>query len=279
MLIYILAHVDNKLDFCDVKYPILLVSGLGLADHHSLYNYWGTIPDYLKEHGAPVFTANQDAFTSNVDNAIKLKYRVFEVLEKSKKDKVNIIGHSKGGIEARYMISRLEMANHVSSLTTLSSPHHGSGIADIILGRIKIGRIATARLVNIYARLVGDKRPDSLRATISVSSEGMKSFNKDVIDHPKVYYQSYAGHINKNYPNIMWRTLARLLYTVDGKNDGLVSIQSAKWGNYRGLIQSEDCDSVSHLDMVGLNTFTGVKAFDYKKWLANLVNDLKHRGF
>ncbi|MEZ5024514.1 MAG: hypothetical protein R2728_14895 [Chitinophagales bacterium] len=270
----------DKLVYCDTQYPVLLVSGMGMSDHHLLYNYWGNTPDILKEHGAAVFTAKQFAFTSHFDNAMELKFRVFEVLEKTGKEKVNIVAHSKGGIEARYMISNLDMGDKVASLTTLGTPHRGTPIADIVVGKIPVGQFVLARLVNIYARMNGDKAPDSLRATIGVTTEAMEQFNRETLDHPLVYYQSYAGHLNKNHPNFAQKALARIIYRFAGKNDGMVPIESAKWGEFRGIISDENNISVSHTDMVGLSRFFGSNSkFDHNNFLVKLVHDLKEMGF
>ncbi|MBX7225011.1 MAG: hypothetical protein K1X55_03215 [Chitinophagales bacterium] len=269
---------SEKLGYCDTQYPLILVSGMGFKEHNFILNYWGTIPDYLKSHGAEVYTANQDAFCGHVENAMKLKKRINDILNKTGKEKINIIAHSKGGIEARYMVSKLNMGSKTASLTTIGSPHHGSGLADIIVGKIPIGRFAAARLVNIYAMLMGDRRPDSLRAVVQVTTEAMKRFNKEVENHPDVYYQSYASHVNKQYPNIMWRTMAGLLYVSDGKNDGIVSIESAKWGNYQGLIQTEASPSINHADQVGLTQFSGNLAFDAHNFYLELVRALKTAG-
>ncbi len=270
----------DKLNYCHTQFPILLVSGMGLTDHHKLYNYWGSIPDNLKAHGAATFTAKQLAFTSNYDNALALKYRVFEVLEKTNKQKVNIIAHSKGGIEARYMISNLEMGEHIASLTTLGTPHRGTPLADIVVGKIPVGQFVLARLVNIYARIMGDNDPDSLRATIGVTTDGMTQFNREVLDHPKVYYQSYAGHVNKNHTNILLKTLASIIYRFGGKNDGIVPIESAKWGTFKGVISDENCSSVSHADMVGVTRFFGgTSKFDYNKFMLKIAHELMEMGF
>ena len=270
---------EEKLSYCDTKYPIILVSGLGFHDQNRLLHYWGNIPDYLKLHGADVYTANQEAFISIPDNAIKLKYRILDILEKTKKDKINIIGHSKGGLEGRYVASKLGMDNHIASVTSLGSPHRGTHLADIILGRLPLPKFATARLVNIYAALMGDKRPDSLRAVVQVTTESMKQFNEEVIDSKKVYYQSYASHVNKDYPNMLWKTIAYIIREYEGKNDGMVGIESAKWGNYRGLINSETAPFVSHGDMVGLTQFFGNPKFDAKQFLANVVHELKEMKY
>ncbi len=266
---------EQKLSYCDTKYPIILVSGLGFHDQNRLLNYWGSIPDYLKQHGCNVFTAHQDAFISIPDNAIKLKFRILDILEKTKKDKINIIGHSKGGLEGRYLASRLGMDEHIASVTTLGSPHRGTHLADIILGRLPLPKFATARLINLYAILMGDKRPDSLRAVVQVTTDSMKQFNVEVPDSMKVYYQSYASHVNKEYPNILWKTMAYIIRDYEGKNDGMVGIESCKWGNYRGLIESPTAKSVSHADMVGLTQFFGNINFDAKQFLGDLIHDLK----
>ena len=76
-------------------------------------------------------------------------------MEKTKKDKVNLIGHSKGGLESRYVVSKLGMENHISSITTLGTPHQGTHLADIILGKLPLPKFATARLVNLYPMLIG----------------------------------------------------------------------------------------------------------------------------
>jgi len=270
---------EEKLSYCDTKYPIILVSGLGFHDQNRLMSYWSTIPDHLKLHGADIYTAQQEAFISIPDNAIKLKYRILDILEKTKKNKVNIIGHSKGGLEGRYVASRLGMDDHIASVTTLGSPHRGTHLADIILGRLPLPKFATARLVNLYATLLGDKRPDSLRAVVQVTTEGMKQFNEEVVDSKKVYYQSYASHVNKDYPNMLWKTIAYIIREYEGKNDGMVGIESAKWGNFRGIVKSEAASSVSHADMVGLTQFFGNTKFDAKQFLADVIHDLKEMKY
>ena len=59
-----------------------------------------------------------------------IKRSILEVLTKTGAEKVNLIAHSKGGMEARYMIKVLGMNTHVASLTTISTPHHGSKTMD-----------------------------------------------------------------------------------------------------------------------------------------------------
>lgn len=269
----------EKLSYCDTQYPVILVSGLGLKDQTRLLHYWGIIPDFLKQYGCDVYTANQDAFLSIADNGIKLKYRILDILTTTNKDKINIIGHSKGGIEARYTSSMLGIHQHIASVTTLGTPHHGAKLAEIVLGKIPIPKIALSRLVNIYARLIGDDRPDSLRSVIQVTTDAMKKFNDEVPDISSIYYQSYAAHINKDYTSQMWKAMAAILKPFEGSNDGIVGIESAKWGNYKGLMQTTTVNSVSHGDMVGLSQFIGNTKFDAKRYMAHIIHELKLMGY
>ena len=70
---------EDRLAYSSTQYPIILVSGLGFHDQHRLMNYWGNIPEHLKMYGADVYVADQEAFISLPDNAIKLKFRIFDI--------------------------------------------------------------------------------------------------------------------------------------------------------------------------------------------------------
>ena len=53
-----------------------------------------------------------------------------QIIQKTGCEKVNIIAHSKGGLESRYAISQLGLSPYVASLTTINTPHHGCTFVD-----------------------------------------------------------------------------------------------------------------------------------------------------
>ena len=114
------------------KYPVVLVHGMMLKDF-KLYRAFRKIKDVLKDNGVHVYVSNQDGVGSIENNAKQLKEEINEILKKENAEKVNIIAHSKGGIDSRYMISMLDMEDKVASLTTLSTPHHGSNMSRKLL--------------------------------------------------------------------------------------------------------------------------------------------------
>ena len=95
-----------------LKYPIILVHGIGAKDSGL---FWGRIPKKLENLGLKVFLGDTDSWGSIENNANFLKSTVDRVLVECKCDKVNIIAHSKGGIDSRYLISSLNYGERVAS--------------------------------------------------------------------------------------------------------------------------------------------------------------------
>lgn len=263
---------------CDTKYPVVFVHGIAFRDVTLGYGYWGEIPERLREQGAVVFTGKQDAYAAIEVNAGLLKQAVLEILASTKSEKVNIIAHSRGGLEARYMISKLGMAGSVASLTTVSTPHRGSVMADIVMEKIKDKEAASA-VVDLYSKIIGDKNPDSLKAGFQLTRGYMEIFNKDVPDAAGVYYQSYGSVISSTYPNPVWASMYNVMKKFDGENDGLVSESSCRWGNFRGLVTCDGKPLVTHADIIGMNFITGEDCFDAVAFYAQVVSELKSMGY
>ena len=116
---------------CNLKYPLLMVHGMGFRDRKHLC-YWGRVPKALESEGANVFFGHQDAVGSVEGNAEIIARSLDEVLRITGAEKVNILAHSKGGLESRYL------ANHgykdkIASITTIDTPHHGSKTVDFLM--------------------------------------------------------------------------------------------------------------------------------------------------
>jgi len=261
---------------CDTKYPIMLVHGVGFRDDLTLFNYWGEIPNVLKKQGAVVFLSGHNACAAHSDNALLLKNQILKILKETGSEKINIIAHSKGGIESRYMISKLQMASKVASLTTLASPHRGSTMAKIILRFISAKPLNT--IADIVAQMSGDENPDCAKACLELTPGYMEKFNKEVLDVPDVYYQSYGGIIGKSYPNKLWRKFFSVLYKAEGDNDGMVSLESCQWGKFKGIVKQAKSPLVSHADIVGLTVLSG-GSFNAPSFFTSLVQNIKAQGF
>ena len=268
---------------CATKYPIVLSHGMGYTAGGVLgIGYWYNIPSKLSSNGAKVYISNQTAMAATSDRAAQLKTFVLQVLATTGAAKVNIIGHSQGGLDARYMISNLGMASKVASLTTVCSPNRGSSVADVLLKLDKdTGGWISGLTNDVYVWLFGGSQNSAAAAKYLTVSYMTNTFNPNTPNKSGVYYQSWSSTID--FPCLLDKTIfiasGALLYFYEGSNDGLVSVKSAKWGTYRGNQGGSilGC-GVSHVNMC--DQFLNVTPFfDCPGFYVSMVSDLKNKGY
>lgn len=264
---------------CQTKYPILMVHGVFFRDYRYL-NYWGRIPKELEENGAVIYYGNQQSAASVESCGEELAKRIREIVEETGCEKVNIIAHSKGGLDSRYALSALGAGKYVASLTTINTPHRGCEFADYLLEKIPgEKKQALAKTYNTALKKVGDKNPDFLEAVYDLTADACRTRNEKIADVPGVYYQSAGSILNKasggRFPLNFSYHLVNLF---DGPNDGLVGVDSFSWGERFQLLKVEGKRGISHGDMIDLNreNFDG---FDVREFFVQLVAKLKQRGY
>ncbi len=263
---------------CATRYPIILLHGIGFRDLQ-YFNYWGRIPKELVRNGATIYYGHQEAWGTIENNAHAISETLQKVLAENHCEKVNIIAHSKGGLDARYLISGLHMEDSVASLTTISTPHRGSELLNI-LTRLPDGiyRLISFLLDRSYAAL-GDVNPDCYHASRQLSPGFCEEFNRKYPDSSRVYYQSYASYVGRTLSDPLLLIPNLFMYFAGApKNDGLVSVESAKWANFRQTFVSSGKRGISHGDMIDLKR-EDYKGFDVIEAYIQIVQDLKKKGF
>lgn len=268
-------RVDSEL--CRTRYPLLMVHGVGFRDLR-YFNYWGRIPAELLRNGARIYYGNQEAFGTIAYNGEDIRRRIFEILKETGEEKVNIIAHSKGGLDARYAISTLQMAPYVASLTTMSTPHGGCRFVDYAC-RLPEGlyRFVASCFDKTFGKF-GDQNPDFYTATHQFSTKESAQFNRENPDAPEVYYQSYASKMKYPWSHLLLGIPWCMIRPLEGDNDGLVSINSARWGEFRGTFSNKHSRGISHGDMIDLKR-QDYKGFDVIEAYVQIVAELKRKGF
>ena len=265
-------------EICKTKYPLLLVHGVFFRDIKHL-NYWGRIPAELKTNGATIFYGKQQSAASVESSAEELLARIKDIVNKTGCEKVNIIAHSKGGLDARYAISALGADEYVASLTTINTPHRGCIFAQYLLNKApeKL-KNSLADRYNRTLKKLGDQSPDFLAAVSDLTASRCAAINTAAKDKEGVIYQSVASKSNNarsgKFPlNISYP----LVRHFDGANDGLVSVESAKWGTKFRLISVTGKRGVTHADVIDLNR-ENIDGFDVREFYVKLVGELKTMG-
>ena len=265
-------------ELCKTKYPILLVHGVFFRDS-KWFSYWGRIPRTLKAHGAKVYFGNHQSAIAIKDSAMELAARIQLVAERSGAGKVNIIAHSKGGLDCRYAISELGAAPYVASLTTINTPHRGCIFAERLLNavpeKVKDG-VATA--YNVTLTDLGDESPDFISAVKDLTAEVCTELDAKMILPEGIYAQSVGSVMpNPKSGQFPLNLSYRYVKGFDGENDGLVGETSFKFGERYILLHPKGNRGISHADIIDLGR-RDVPGFDVRGFYTELVRDLRDRG-
>lgn len=282
------------------KYPIVLAHGFDASPT----NRWGyfNVAEALEADGHMVIVAEVPPYHAVSERAVHLARFVDQALEEA--DRVNIVAHSMGGLDSRHVISQLGYGDRVASLTTISSPHRGAPVADVALKLLPgafdgaIDAIAAA-----WGRTYSDVSDDAdvQAAMYDISETAAAERNAATPDVDGVYYQSWAGVssvlgirnpkdeaaceglglFESGKSDKMHASLVPMAaFTAQGTalipNDGMVSVESAKWGAFKGCIPADHLDEVGQPKHTTPDENTG---FDHVRFYRNLAFDLAQQGF
>ena len=237
-------------------------------------SYWGRIPETLRSKGIYAFLGNTDAWGRYDSNAEILKNTVDAVLRETRVKKVNIIAHSKGGLDARYFIWKYRYGGQVASLTTMSTPHRGSELADILFKQKTIHSALAKKILKVFGKLYGDADPDLYNVIHHLTTEEMQAFNETAGMDDRVYYQSVYTTMRGSWDDLMFFYSYWYIKSAAGENDGVVSEHSARWGN--NIIKING--SISHAEILDYKKrkIAGIHIPDiYLK----IADDLQRKGF
>lgn len=221
--------------------------------------YWHGIKDALQANGATVLATSVPPSSSIAVRATALASGIAAAQRSSSSSPssqppppVNIIAHSMGGLDARYLIAHLTATSgvRVASLTTIATPHRGSPVADYLLDPASSSwsPLHLPRLYGVLARAgLGTD------AFAQLTTRYMKdTFNPATPDSDDVRYFSYGADLGGPPSRLgvfrqPWGVIAAAEKAAGsgGGNDGLVSVASSRWGEYRGTLVG-----VSHLDLI-----------------------------
>jgi triacylglycerol lipase len=236
-----------------MPYPIILAHGACRFDAHlntafhldnsetDALHYFKRIRSTLRDAGHVVYHGHTEWIASTSVRARSLRQTVREVLDRSGSERVNIIAHSMGGLDARQMLldNREEgLHERVACLVTIGTPHHGSSVADLAVER---AGMALGLLLRLGLDVGGVR--DLTRARCRAFNEQAASFE----ERCGVSFRSYAGSQPLQRIFLPLKLSSLYLHGEEGENDGLVAVDSARWSDayYQGVVDAD------HLNEVG----------------------------
>lgn len=255
-----LASMGDTCTLLDVptKYPLVLAHGFAGWSDVDGYTYFYDVKAHLESIGYTVLTPAVSPVNSIEVRAQQLKDAIDAAFPGQT---VNIIAHSMGGLDARYLITHLGMADRVASLTTIATPHRGCAVSDVAVGALPG---ATQEIIDFILNFWGL----DWDAVVETTTDYMtNTFNPSTPDMAGVAYYSYGGNgLFLLNPKLWLSYPITLLY--QGTNDGMVGVSSAEWGTYLGTLNAD------HFDEVGQPPDeTEFKHLDFYTDLARFLRD------
>ncbi|MCA9507255.1 MAG: triacylglycerol lipase [Myxococcales bacterium] len=256
-LIFILSlSLKSSHENCSTTYPIVLSHGLfGFGGDIGSMSYWGDIPQNLEACGAKVYIAHVSQANSTHERGEQL----YQQLLMWGHEKYNLIGHSHGGLDARYVLENYP--DSVASVTTIGSPHRGSKVADVIYEKLSenpIGAYIATAFANIFGFSIGALSgyfgwQNAWMALESLTTSALRDFNQRYPhglssnwcqEGPHYYHDKrlYSWGSFGSSPTSLSDWFGYLLektsqaFDSHEKNDGLVSLCSMKFGKWLGAL-------------------------------------------
>lgn len=236
-----------------------------------MIDYWIGIADTLTANGNDVIIAKVPPFGSIEERALALnnliKEKTKDLINKNNKTNnqedasrykgygdelnplpINLIAHSMGGLDCRYLISKIKPTEYkILSLTTISTPHHGSEMADFVVQHFE-------KVKDMISNQANNKNINNNSLSLPICFYQLTTnfmdnfFNPMISNDPNVKYFSFGATFKPNWFNVFHIT-AQIVNerTKDTLklNDGLVTVKSAMWGQYLGTLYGLD-----HLDVI-----------------------------
>ena len=241
--------------------PVVLVHGLFGFDRIGVpgarFDYFRGIARHLETLGCHAHAVRLPAAASVPDRAREL----VAAIDALPHERIDLIAHSLGGLDARYALTHLGLARRVRSLVTVGTPHRGTPLADLALG----GRLD-------WARRIAGALGMPLEALRWLGTDALAAFNAEVVDVPGVRYGCVVGGMHRDDSVIPLALVPAHAYLrrVAGPNDGLVPISSQYWGETLAEIEAD------HFAQIGWRV-TVRSAFDAPALYAFVVARLGDR--
>ena len=238
--------------YAKTKYPIVLAHGMaGFDELFGVYEYWYGIPSALRDKGATVFVTEVSQFNSTEVRGEQLIDQIETITAITGKPRVNLIGHSHGGLDVRYAAAA--RPDLVASVTSVGTPHKGADLADYLAANVAGGSFAESVLAyfanslgTVLGLLTGSSNPqDAIAGLGSLTSAGTAAFNASypqgvpgtscgegatVVNGIRYYSWSGTG-ILTNVLDVSDSGMALTSFFYSGANDGLVGRCSSHLGD------------------------------------------------
>lgn len=245
-----------------LKHPVVLIHGASMGGawlrigplHFG--HYWQFIPEFIEANGNQVGVAQLSSNSAIAERALILKDFL---AKKFPGKKVNLVAHSLGGLDARFLASVLK-SDQIASITGIATPHYGSPLADWAYDEMERQGFWYwfMRFFNYdlrYRRFLPELRTDYMTNTFNQKvpdAKGVKYYSVLTWGEPGTWSLSPMLYVPYWYTKKFAADLAstplgrRLGIDTDQRNDGLVPLRTQVWGETIAELPLDHLAQINH---------------------------------
>jgi triacylglycerol lipase len=226
---------------------------------------------YLRERGVPAYAPHVNPYETVAARTVQWENRLERVFEETSAERVNLVGFSLGGLDARHIASDQRWVGRIASIVTVATPHRGTPLASYLLEGSERLAWWSIQAMGLMGKAAWKDDPPNVAASLA---ELTPAHVTEVFDpaHPlpkDVWCASYSARaVAGIYPPL--RVSLRILTQLAGENDGLVPTVSAIWAEHLGTVEAD------HARLVGLRAGKGL---DSREFYLRVTGELRERGF
>ena len=251
-----------------LKYPIVLVHGLGAKNRFGPIQYFHGFETLLRQAGTDFFVADLPAWNSLQSRSTQLVSQINDRFP-DETEKINLIGHSMGGLDCRIVAARPELRGRIASVTTVGTPNRGSPLGDLISAQVP-GLVKSGL--------------ETILVPFGLSNQGLEQVGRAFCENqlpklaPKMNGVAYFSATSRIANPVMLNSLPvfwashRLLLRLEGENDGFVSVESSKLENHIITETGDHYAQIGHL-------FGKPRGLDYIAFYETIFRRLRNEGF
>ena len=256
------------------RYPVVLMHGFGALANAVQGGVLHTEAMHLRARGIWAYAPHVNPYDTVAVRAASWADRLTQVVAETGAERLNLVGFSSGGLDARHLATDLGWAPRLASLVTVATPHRGTPLAQFVLDRPDRLRSWATGLMDFFGRAAYESAsPRAAEALAELTPEAVAArFGEATV--PGVWCASFAARAGKGAAASMYPPLVvpnRILYSLAGLNDGIVPTASAAWGEFLGVLDAD------HARLVGL-ALAPSKTFESCAFYLSLCDRLAVRG-
>jgi triacylglycerol lipase len=212
--------------------PIVLAHGVlgfgSLMNIPSFVSYFNGVAVHLRRRGHTVIVPQVNPIGSVKQRGEMLASIISEQVPKE--ERVDIIAHSMGGLDARHAIAKVDgFSARVATLVTIGTPHRGSPVADAIANK-------TGPLLLHMPTFLREKLESNAGALHDLTTEIGIHFDETTPDVAGIRYIEVAGDASKGGHELFLFQFASVIGKINREvNDGVVTKSSALRAGHQHL--------------------------------------------